>query len=113
MDRDALLALNKETLVELLLRLQARVEALEAELAQLRRPPKTPGNSSVPPSQGFKPNRAERRRTKRGARPGHLGISRRRQAPDVVVRCRPTACRGCGAALSAVGQRRVGRSQVI
>jgi transposase len=113
MDRDALLALDKETLVELLLQLQAQVAALQAELARLSQPPKTPGNSSVPPSQGFKPNRAERRRTKRGARRGHVGSSRLRQRPDVVARCRPTACRGCGAALSERDQRRVGRSQVI
>ena len=38
--------------------LMKRVEALEAELGK---PPKTPDNSSVPPSQGHKPNRAERR----------------------------------------------------
>jgi transposase len=120
MDREALEALDKAALVELVVQLharlaeqEARLAGLEAELTRLRRPPKTPDNSSVPPSQGFKPNRAERRRAKRGARRGHLGISRRRQVPDVVVRCRPTACRGCGAALPATNQRRVGRSQVI
>ena len=49
-----------------------------AELkAQASQPPKTPGNSSVPPSVGFKANRAERRARKR--RRGHDGISRRRQ----------------------------------
>ena len=42
----------KEALVELVLRLLERVAALEAEVAQLRQPPKTPTNSSVPPSQG-------------------------------------------------------------
>jgi transposase len=42
----------------------------------------------VPPSVGFKANRAERRARKR--RPGHDGISRRRQSPDVIVRCRPS-----------------------
>jgi transposase len=31
----------------------------------------------------------------------------------VIVRCRPGACRGCGAALPLSGQRRVGRSQVV
>lgn len=113
MDRDAFEALDKAALVELILQLQARISTLEAELARLRQPPKTPGNSSVPPSRGFKPNRAERRRTKRGARRGHVGSSRLRQAPDVVVRCRPTACRGCGAALTERDQRRVGRSQVL
>ncbi len=113
MDREALEALDKRALVELIVQLRARLAELEAELAGLRQPPKTPENSSVPPAQGFKPNRAERRRAKRGARRGHLASSRLRQRPDVVVRCRPTACRGCGAALGPRDQRRVGRSQVI
>ena len=53
MDRDALLALDKEALVGLILRLQERITELEAEPGR----PKGPGNSSVPPSQGFSPNR--------------------------------------------------------
>jgi transposase len=111
MDRDELLALDKEALVELIVRLYERVTELEARVGG--RPPKGPGNSSVPPSAGYKPNRAERRRKKRGPKQGHRGLSRRRAAPDVVVRCRPTACRGCGAALAEAGQRRVRRSQVV
>jgi transposase len=120
MDRDALEALDKPALVDLVVQLHARsvdqdarIAHLEAELARLSQPPKTPGNSSVPPSQGFKPNRLERRRAKRGARRGHVASRRLRQRPDVVVRCRPTTCRGCGAALPERDQRRVGRSQVI
>jgi transposase len=108
MEGDALAELSREQLVELVLTLAAEVAELKARLEQ---PPKTPGNSSVPPSVGFKANRAERRARKR--RPGHAGISRRRQAPDVVVRCRPTHCEGCGEPLPLGGQRRVGRSQVI
>ena len=108
MERDALAELSREQLIELVLGLAARVAELEARLGQ---PPKTPGNSSVPPSVGFKANRAERRARKR--RRGHDGISRRRQRPDVVVRCRPTACAGCGEPLPVAGQRRVGRSQVV
>jgi transposase len=110
MDRDELLALDKEALVELIVRLYERVTELEAERG---RPPKGPGNSSIPPSAGYKPNRAERRRKKRGPKRGHQGLSRRRAAPDVIVRCRPTVCRGCGVALTAAGQRRVRRSQVV
>ena len=110
MDRDELLRLDKEALIELILRLYERVTELEARLG---RPPKTPGTSSVPPSAGIKPNRAERRRKKRGPKRGHPGLSRRRVPPDVIVRCRPTACRGCGAALAETGQRRVRRSQVV
>jgi transposase len=108
MERDALAELSREQLIELILGLAARVAELEAGLGQ---PPKTPGNSSVPPSAGFKSNRAERRARKRQR--GHDGISRRRQTPDVIVRCRPGACAGCGESLPLVGQRRVGRSQVI
>jgi hypothetical protein len=49
MDRDELLALDKDALIELIMRLYERVTELEAELG---RPPKTPGNSSMPPSAG-------------------------------------------------------------
>ncbi len=108
MERDALAEMTQEQLIELVLSLAARVAELEARLGQ---PPKTPGNSSVPPSVGFKAHRAERRAGKR--RRGHDGISRRRQQPDVIVRCRPSICQGCGEPLPVAGQRRVGRSQVI
>src|SRR5215207_6659265 len=108
MERDALAELSREQLVELVLTLAAEVAEVKARLEQ---PPKTPGNSSVPPSVGFKANRAERRARKR--RRGHDGISRRRQAPDLIVRCRPSACEGCGEPLPLAGQRRVGRSQVV
>ena len=55
--------LSREQLIELVLGLAARVAELEARLGQ---PPKTPGNSSVPPPRslgqaaGFTANRAER-----------------------------------------------------
>ena len=35
---------------------QARIAALEKRLAELGRPPKTPDNSSLPPSKGQKSN---------------------------------------------------------
>ena len=117
MDREALAQLDRDALIEVVLRQQALIEQLTARVAEMEAraggPPKTPGNSSVPPSQGFKPNRAERRRAKCGAKRGHLGLSRRRQPPDVIVRCRPSRCGGCGEALPLIGQRRVGRSQVV
>lgn len=110
MDRDALAKLSREQLLELVVALAAEVAELKALAGQ---PPKTPSNSSVPPSVGFKPNRVERRRRGRGAKRGHVGSSRRRQRPDVIVRCRPSTCQGCGEPLPLAGQRRVGRSQVI
>jgi hypothetical protein len=63
-----LLALDKEALVELIVRLHERVTELEARGG---RPPKGPGNSSIPPSAGYKPNRSERRRKRRGPKKGH------------------------------------------
>lgn len=106
---------DREALIAIILSQQEMIERLESEIAALKaqigQPPKTPGNSSVPPSVGIKANRAERRARKR--RSGHDGISRRRQQPDVIVRCRPTSCAGCGEPLPVGGQRRVGRSQVI
>jgi transposase len=119
MDRETLLALDKPALVDLVLELHranaaltARVAELEARLAKLESPPKTPGNSSVPPSQARKPNRAERRRTKRGPKRGHAGASRRRAEPDATLTCRPTNCGRCGALSPPEGQRLIGRSQI-
>jgi hypothetical protein len=43
--------------------LYERVTELEARVG---RPPKGRGNSSIPSSAGYKPNRAEQRRAKRG-----------------------------------------------
>src|SRR3954462_809403 len=66
-----------------------KIRGLEEELAQFRRPVKTPENSSVPPSRGQKANRVEGRRRKLGPKRGHVGVSRERSEPDVVVECRP------------------------
>src|SRR5215211_5014171 len=74
-----------------------KIRELEEELAQFRQPA----------------NRADGRRRKHGPKRGHVGVSRVRSEPDVVVACRPSACGGCGEALPRAGGRRVGRSQVI
>src|SRR3954447_7271162 len=89
-----------------------KIRSLEEELAQFRRPAKTPENSSVPPSRGQKANRvAGRRRV--GPKRGHRGRSRVRSEPEMVVECRPRTCVGCGQDLPQIGGRRTGRSQVI
>src|SRR3982750_825894 len=82
-----------------------KIRELEEELAQFRRPAKTPENSSVPPSRGQKANRGEGRRRKLGPKRGHVGVSRVRSTPDVVIECRPSACAGCGEALPQPGGR--------
>ena len=59
---------------------QARIADLEAELARRGGPPKTPQNSSTPPSKGWKRNRGGTEGAKRGPPFGHLGTSRQRAA---------------------------------
>ncbi len=124
---DELAGLSREELLELVRRQQEELAAreaaierrdetireLEEELAQFRRPAKTPENSSVPPSRGQQANRVAGRRRKLGPKRGHVGVSRVRSEPDVVVECRPRVCAGCGQELPPSGGRRVGRSQVI
>jgi transposase len=126
MDQDALGWLSRAELLELIRRQQEalaereaaierrdqKIRELEEELAQFRRPAKTPENSSVPPSRGQKANRSERPGRKLGPKRGHVGVSRRRCQPDRVVECRPRACGACGEPLPQTGGRRIGRSQV-
>jgi len=123
---DAELAgLSREELLELVRRQQEelaeraackrraeRMRALEEELAQFRRPVKTPANSSGPPSRGQQANRAAGRRRKQGPKRGPVGVGRLRSTPDVVIACRPSACAGCGELLPQIGGRRVGQSPV-
>lgn len=82
----------------------ARIVALEARLDELTRPPKTPDNSSKPPSQGQKPDRlaSGADRPPRKGRPGagralHLN-------PDRVVEARLAACPQCAAAFPDASQ---------
>ncbi|HEX8242905.1 MAG TPA: IS66 family transposase [Longimicrobium sp.] len=93
---------------------QARIDELEAELARRGGPPKTPQNSSTPPSKGWKRERpSSREGAKRGRPVGHPGTSRGRAEPDWVVLCQPTHCAACGHDLAGSPQARVGRSQVV
>ena len=79
--------------------LAARVAELEA---RLRGPPKTPDNSSLPPSKGKKPNRPEKAK-RHGPRLGSLGRSGGGRAlaetPDEIVVAKPVRCAHCQAAL--------------
>src|SRR4051812_10904727 len=84
--------------------LTARVAALEARLSQ---PPKTPDNSSLPPSKGHKANRPERTKPG-GPRQGGLGRAGGGRAlaeePDQLVIAKAAACAHCRAALGATDQ---------
>src|SRR5437763_16198252 len=127
MARDGLEGLSRDELLELVRRQQEelaereaaierrdeKIRELEDELAQFRRPAKTPENSSVPPSRAQKANRADGRRRHHGPTRGHVGVSRVRSEPDVVIACRPSACAGGGEALLQTRGQRGGCSQVI
>lgn len=94
--------------------LQERITKLETELAQLKKPPKTSSNSSVPPSKEPKPNRKVSTQSKKKGPPvGHPGQSRKRSEPNVVVACLPDSCSVCGADLQDVEPMLVGTNQVI
>src|SRR5215212_10511043 len=87
--------------------LWAQVQALTARVAELEArlgaPPKTPDNSSPPPSQGKKPNRADKP-ARAGPRQGSLGRKGGgrllAEAPDETVTARPARCAHCQAALA-------------
>jgi transposase len=94
----------------LILTLSARLDAalkligeLQARIDDLTRPAKTPGNSSVPPSKGHKPNRAEKA-PRQGPRLGSLGRKGGGRTltatPDETVIARAARCQYCQSALA-------------
>src|SRR4051812_19273186 len=93
--------------------LTARVAELEARLGV---PPKTPDNSSLPPSQGKKPNRDDKP-APTGPRQGSLGRKGGgrllAEMPDETVTARPTRCAHCQAALAEADQTLAGRFDKI
>ena len=104
----------------LILALWAQVQLLTARVAELEAklgvPPKTPDNSSVPPSKGHKPNRAKKAK-RSGPRQGSLGRTGGGRAlaanPDEVVTARPVRCAHCQAALGEDDQLLHGRYDKI
>jgi len=101
-DKDAVIAAllaRIDILVAENARLMARVAELEAKLGL---PPKTPDNSSVPPSKGQKPSGSSAPKAK--ARP-HRGAHRPLHPNPTSKRAVLAAsCKGCGADVSGVAQ---------
>jgi transposase len=94
----ALVQQNAELLAEIK-RLLARIAELEAKLGQ---PPKTPDNSSLPPSRGHKAN--PERPANNPPRKGRPGVARKlAEKPDVTRRFYAERC-ACGAVLGESGQ---------
>jgi transposase len=114
MYRDALANLSTEQLIELVLAQAAQIESQSARIEELTRriaeleaklgqPPKTPDNSSVPPSQARKPNRAERHAANK--RKGRPGVFRTLAPnPDRIVETVAERCPHCNHALTPADQ---------
>src|ERR671927_4950 len=97
--------------------LWAQVQALTARVAELETrlglPPRTPDNSSLPPSQGRKPNRDDKpaRTDPRQGSLGRKGGGRMlAEVPDETVTARPSRCVHCQAALDEADQKLAARS---
>lgn len=77
-----------------------RITALESQIRQLLEKlgnPPTPKNSSLPPSQGKKPNRPDAKGKARPRRPGFFERARHPN-PDAIVKRQVGFCPGCGSA---------------
>lgn len=99
-EKDALIV----ALISQLTAAQERIAALETRLAELSRPPKTPKNSSKPPSQGQKQDRLtpDGDRPARKSRPG-VGRALHPE-PDRVVDAKLATCPRCQAAFAETSQ---------
>src|SRR5437870_8964019 len=107
MYRDELAKLSKDELIALGLAQAAQIEELTRRIAELEAklggPPKTPDNSSIPPSQGRKPSRAERRAAKK--RRGRPGVFRALAPnPDRIIESVAERCPHCEHTLTAADQ---------
>jgi len=98
--------LSKEDLVAVILAQQAQIAALTARIMELEArpggPPKTPDNSSLPPSKGQKPNFPDRPKK---PRPGRPGVARTlAEHPDRIVEAMLAVCPHCAHTLGAADQ---------
>jgi transposase len=105
-DRDTLVTLSKNDLVNLIEAQASQIALLTARIAELEAklsaPPKTPDNSSTPPSKGQKANPPDRRKKRRDGRPG---VSRAlAEHPDRIIEATLSGCPHCANALSSADQ---------
>ena len=105
LNRDELLQLDQESLVEIILQLQAQVQTLNQRLSELQaRLNKNSRNSSKPPSSDGltkpKPKSLRKKGTRKsGGQPGHKGHALKLvEEPDHVVTLRADVCACCSAA---------------
>jgi transposase len=87
----------------------ALIESLWEEIQKLRkaaerRPKKTAKNSSLPPSQGFKPNLKPPKLDSSESSPARGGGRPLSEHPDTIVKAEVTECEGCGLSIPAEEQ---------
>src|SRR5215510_1290489 len=111
--REELIVLVKALLKENA-ELKARLAALEAELAKLKKPPATSRNSSQPPSRDEKPDQGEKKSGKQvGAKPSHERATRRLvENPDRVIEAKVERRPNCHTELSQTPPARIIRHQI-
>src|SRR5271165_4001795 len=102
MTPEGLDSLGKQELIALILAQQEQICQLSARVAELEArlnlPPKTPSNSSLPPSKGQKANQPDKAKKLRKGRPG---VARKlAENPDHVRDVFADACPECGKAAS-------------
>src|SRR5262249_19658638 len=102
--RDDFVKLSKEELIALALAQTAQIEELTRRIADLEAKLDGPRKTSLPPSQGRKPNRAERRRAAK-KRKGRAGVFRALAPnPDGIVASVAERCPHCDHALTRADQ---------
>ena len=102
MTPEALDSLSKQELIAVILAQQEQIHKLMARVAELEAklniPPKTPRNSSLPPSKGQKENKPEKAKKERKGRPG---VARKlAENPDHIRDVFADACPECAKAAS-------------
>lgn len=103
MDLGVLLSLSRDDLITVIQRQAEQIEVLSVRIGELEAkfavPPKTPDNSSLPPSKGQKPNLPDR--GKKPPRPSRPGVTRRlAEHPDRIIEALSAACPHCDHALN-------------
>jgi transposase len=102
MKRNELADLDREALIDLILALQAEVQALRLKLEKSQKPPTNSSNSSQPPARDQKSNlSAKRKRHRHGPPLGHEKHEREFVAdPDHIVEVKAQVCEHCQTDLS-------------
>ncbi|MFZ2098567.1 MAG: hypothetical protein WAV05_18195, partial [Anaerolineales bacterium] len=102
MNKTELEALSKEELIQLILMLQAEIEALKLKFEKNQKPPTSSKNSSQPPSRDQKGNLpTSRRRHRHGPPLGHEKHERKFVVrPDRTIELQARSCSKCHSDLS-------------